>query len=151
MLVEVPVEVDGSDTAIAVPIRLSPGRSAVAPLHSCRAWVDDLVCQLFEEQAEGRIPLQATLDEAASVNASRMIPAKVGADEDEGGAGNPAAQMHCHLAAEHYALLPRPPSEVVGRQVESVRDHLADGGEPVGRLNAFYLRERSPCKADQLG
>ena len=91
MLVEVPVEVDSSDIATAVPIRLSPGRSAVEPLHSCRAWADDLVCQLFDEQAEGRIPLQVTLNEAASVNASRMIPAKERADEDEGGAGNPAA------------------------------------------------------------
>jgi len=91
MLVEVPVEVDSSDTATAVPIRLSPGRSAVAPLRSCRAYAGDLAGQLFDEQAEGRIPLQAALDEAASVNASRMIPAKVRADEDEGGAGNPAA------------------------------------------------------------
>ena len=150
MLVEVPLGVDSFNTATAVPIRLSPGRSAVEPIGSCRACAGDLAGQLFDEQAEGRIPLQAALDEAASVNASRMIPAKVRADEGEGGAGNPAAQMHCHLAAEHCALLPRPCSEVMGRQVESMRDHLADGGEPVGRLNAFYLHERSPCKAGQL-
>jgi len=58
--------------------------------------------------------------------------------------------MHRHLAAERRALVPRPRSEAMGRQVESVRDHLADGGEPVGRLNALYLRERSPRKAGQL-
>ena len=91
MLVEVPLGVDSSDTATAVPIRLSPGRSVVEPIGSCRACAGDLACQLFAEQAEGRIPLQAALDEAASVNASRMIPAKERADEDEGGAGNPAA------------------------------------------------------------
>ena len=142
--------VDSSDIAIAVPIRLSPGGWAVAPLGSYRARAGDLTGQLFHEQAEGRIPLPAALDEAASVNASRMIPAKVRADEGEGDAGNPAAQMHCHLAAERRALVPRPRSEAMGRQVESVRDHLADGGEPVGRLNAFYLGERHPRKAGQL-
>ena len=151
MLVEVPLEVDSSDTATAVPIRLSPGRSAIEPIRSCRACAGDLAGQFFEEQAEGRITLQAALDEAASVNASRMIPAKVPADEGEGGAGNPAAQMHCHLAAEHRALVPCPRSEAIGRQVESVRDQLADGGEPVGRLNAFYLRERRLRQAGQLG
>jgi hypothetical protein len=58
--------------------------------------------------------------------------------------------MHRHLAAERRALVPRPGSEVMGRQVESVRDHLADGGKLVGRLNTLYLRERDPCKAGQL-
>jgi len=91
MLVEVLMWVASSDIAIAVPVRLSPGGSAVAPLRRGRARAGDLTGQLFDEPAEGRIPLQAALDEAASVNASRMIPAKVPADEGEGGAGNPAA------------------------------------------------------------
>ena len=65
-----PVEVESSDIATTVPIRLSPGGSAVAPLCSGGARAGDLVCQLFDELAEGRIPLPAALDEAASVNAS---------------------------------------------------------------------------------
>jgi hypothetical protein len=72
-----------------------------------------LVCQLFDEPAESRITLQAVLDEAACVNASRMIPAKVLADEGKGGAGKPAAQIYRYLAAEHRALVPRPHSEVM--------------------------------------
>ena len=38
----------------------------------------------------------------------------------------------------------------MGREVESVRDQLADGGELVGRLNALYLCERSLRQAGQL-
>jgi len=58
--------------------------------------------------------------------------------------------MHCHLAAERRALVPRPRSEVMGRQMESVRDHFADGGELAGRLNAFYFHERRLRQAGQL-
>ena len=107
--------VASSDIATAVPIRLSPGGSAVEPIRSGWARAGDLAGQLFDEPAEGRIPLQTVLDEAASIDASRMIPAKVPADEGEGGAGNPAAQMHCHLAAESRALVLGPCSEAMGR------------------------------------
>jgi len=137
MLVEVPVGVDSSDSATAVPIRLSPVRLAVAPIRSCRAHAGELAGQLFDEQAKGRIPLQAVFDEPAGINAGRMLPAKVRADEGEGGVGQPAAQMHRHLTAERRVLVACPRPEVLGRQVKSMRDQRADNVEPAGGLNAL--------------
>lgn len=59
MLVE--VGVDSSDIASAVPIRLSPGGSAVEPIRSC-GWPGDLSFELFDELAKRRITLHAVLD-----------------------------------------------------------------------------------------
>ena len=112
MLVEVAVGVDRSDIASAVPIRLSPGGSAVEPIRSCGCQ-GDLSFELFDELAERRITLHATLNKGDGVNNGRVVAAEVLADRGKGGAANTPEQIHGDLTLKGDMLGAAPALELV--------------------------------------